>query len=101
MSAQRRLYRLRDEGKIAGVCAGIADYLDVDPVAVRLAAVLLAVLVPPAGLIGYIACWVIMPEGAPGSRPSVEPAPAGEPAGAAGGPEAGPGPAAAPAPPGP
>ena len=31
----RRLTRSRNEGKVAGVCAGIANYFDVDVVLVR------------------------------------------------------------------
>lgn len=35
-----RLYRDTERGILAGVCAGIADYIGVEPIAVRLAAVL-------------------------------------------------------------
>lgn len=38
---RRRLFRLTDEGMIGGVCAGVAAYLNVDVVWVRLAYVLL------------------------------------------------------------
>jgi phage shock protein PspC (stress-responsive transcriptional regulator) len=50
---------------IAGVCAGIADYLNTDVTWVRLAWVVLSI-VPGAiigGVIAYIAAWVLMPEG--------------------------------------
>ncbi len=39
---RRRLYRLKGEGMMGGVCAGLAAYIDVDVVWVRLAYVLLA-----------------------------------------------------------
>ena len=45
-----------------GVCAGIADYFNIDPSIVR---VLWAVLAPAAGtgVLAYIACAIILPEG--------------------------------------
>ena len=61
----RRLTRSRTEGKIAGVCAGLANYLDVDVVLVRTVWVVLTV-VPGAiigGIIAYAAAWILMPEG--------------------------------------
>ena len=33
----RRLYRNKLDGKIAGICAGIGDYFDVDPTIIRIA----------------------------------------------------------------
>jgi phage shock protein C len=60
----RRLSRSRTQGKIAGVCAGIADYLDVDVVLVRAAWLALSI-VPGAiigGVLAYIAAWLVMPE---------------------------------------
>ena len=46
---------------LGGVCAGIAEYLDIDPTVVRLAAVLLT----PYYLVGvwiYLVCWIVMPD---------------------------------------
>ena len=59
--APRRLYRLAHDKMIAGVCAGIAHYIDVDVTLVRIAAV--AALFCSAGLmiLGYIAAIFIMP----------------------------------------
>lgn len=65
---KRHLVRRPAAGKIAGVCAGIAEYLDTDVTLVRLAWVVLSI-VPGAffgGLIAYLAAWIIMPE-APGT----------------------------------
>ena len=59
----RRLTRRPAEGKLGGVCAGIARYLDTDPTIVRLAWVILSV-VPGfviGGLIAYAAAWVLLP----------------------------------------
>jgi phage shock protein PspC (stress-responsive transcriptional regulator) len=60
----RRLTRSRTEGNIAGVCAGIANYFDVDPVLVRAAWVVFSI-VPGAiigGVIAYLAAWLVIPE---------------------------------------
>jgi phage shock protein PspC (stress-responsive transcriptional regulator) len=60
----RRLTRSRAEGKVAGVCAGIANYFDVDVVLVRAAWVVFSI-VPGAvigGLLAYIAAWLVIPE---------------------------------------
>ena len=59
----RRLERIPEQGKIAGVCAGIADYFQTDVALVRAAWVLLS-LVPGAligGAIAYAAAWMLMP----------------------------------------
>jgi phage shock protein PspC (stress-responsive transcriptional regulator) len=59
----RRLTRRPDEGRIAGVCAGIAAYLRADVTFVRLAWVILSVW-PGAlvfGAIAYVVAWIIVP----------------------------------------
>ena len=64
MTQPRRLYRQSSTGRIAGVCAGIAEYLDSDVALVRLAWVVLSVV--PGGFIGgilaYLAAWLIVPD---------------------------------------
>ena len=67
----RRLVRYSSAGRVAGVCAGIADYVDTDVTLVRLAWVVLSI-VPGAflgGLIAYLAAWIVMPDAA-GSAPA-------------------------------
>ena len=65
MSSPKRLYRQMAAGRIAGVCAGIAAYLDADVTLIRLAWVVLSIV--PGGLIGgvvaYLAAWMIVPDG--------------------------------------
>ena len=46
---------------LGGVCAGIAEYLDFDPVAVRLGYVFLTFFTAFAGIPFYILAWIIMP----------------------------------------
>lgn len=56
----KRLYRSRSNEMIAGVCGGLADYLNLDPTIVRLVFVILLF----AGLGGfwiYLVLWVIAP----------------------------------------
>src|SRR5437588_3337699 len=64
MSSPKRLYRNSSAGRIAGVCAGIAEYLDADVTLIRLVWVVLSIV--PGGFIGgiiaYIAAWAIMPD---------------------------------------
>ena len=62
MDERKRLYTSRNNKMICGVCAGIADYFNIDPSIVR---VLWAVLVLAAGtgVLAYIACAIILPEG--------------------------------------
>ena len=62
MDERKRLYKSRNNKMICGVCAGIADYFNIDPSIVR---VLWAALVLAAGtgVLAYIACAIILPEG--------------------------------------
>lgn len=61
MTKDKKLYRNKKEGKIAGVCAGLADYFEVDVTLVRLAAVLLVVGMG-TGILAYLIAAVIIPE---------------------------------------
>jgi phage shock protein C len=65
--SSRRLVRIPSEQKIAGVCAGLADYLDVDVSLVRALWVALSI-VPGAiigGVLAYLLAWFVMPVGQP------------------------------------
>ena len=61
----RDLARLRrttgPDKKVAGVAGGLARHLDVDPLILRVALVVL-VFFGGAGLIVYAACWLLVPE---------------------------------------
>ena len=56
----KRLER-SDDRVIAGVCAGFAEYMDFDPVAVRLGYALLTVCTCFSGVLFYLVAWIIMP----------------------------------------
>jgi phage shock protein C len=60
--APRRLRRIISEKKIAGVCAGFAEYFDTDITLMRVIWVALLLLPPNLGLIGYIVAWAVMPK---------------------------------------
>lgn len=57
---QKRLYRSRTETMIGGVCGGLAKYLDIDPVIVRIVFVVLAII-DGIGVLAYIVMWLVVP----------------------------------------
>jgi phage shock protein C len=59
---KRLLRGSKKESMIGGVCAGIANYFEVDPTIVRLLWVLLTIMSVGVGFFGYLALWIIMPE---------------------------------------
>lgn len=61
VTARKRLVRPRADRKIAGVCAGFAEYFDLDITLVRLVW-LFVVLVGGTGLLAYVIGWIVMPE---------------------------------------
>ncbi len=46
---------------LGGVCAGIADYVEVDPTLIRLLWVLMTVFSAGFGIFAYLVMWIIMP----------------------------------------
>lgn len=56
----RKLYRNENDKIIAGVCSGLAEYLNIDPVIVRIIALGLFFM-QGFGLLTYIIAWVIIP----------------------------------------
>ncbi len=56
----KRLTRDPSRAVLGGVAAGLGDYLDVDPVIIRLVFVILC-LAGGSGLILYVVCWLIIP----------------------------------------
>lgn len=58
---KKRLYISRRDKKIAGVCGGIAEYLDIDSTLVRLGWVLFS-LAGGAGVLGYVLAMIIIPQ---------------------------------------
>ncbi len=68
---RKKLVRLRSDRKIAGVCSGLAVYLELDPILMRLiwAFVTFVSGILP-GIVVYVLAWIIIPE-EPESHPVV------------------------------
>ncbi len=70
---RKRLVRSINDRKIAGVCAGVADYFDIDTTLVRVLW-LIATLVPGPNILAYIILWIAVPEGPTGIPATSAPA---------------------------
>lgn len=55
-----QLYRSRD-AYVGGVCAGIAEHLDFDPIVIRILAILLTVVTLGLGGVVYLLLWALIP----------------------------------------
>lgn len=63
VSARKRLLRPRASRKIAGVCAGMAEYFDLDVTLVRVLWIVITFFTGIVfGVVGYIVAWIVMPE---------------------------------------
>ena len=63
MADIRKLYRSRNDRKLAGVCAGIAEYLEVDPTVARVLYLLGTIMTGFfPGIFIYFALALIMPK---------------------------------------
>ncbi|MDD2952290.1 MAG: PspC domain-containing protein [Parabacteroides sp.] len=60
MEEKKRLTR-SNNGMIGGVCAGLAEYLNMDPTIMRIVWVLM-VLFAGFGILLYVILWLIMPK---------------------------------------
>ena len=60
MDKNKKLYRKKNNRMLLGVCAGIADYFEIDPTIVRILWVLFS-FAGGCGLLAYIICAIIMP----------------------------------------
>lgn len=72
----KRLYRDVEHQRIAGVCAGLARYVGIDPVIVRVLFVA-SIVFGGVGLVVYLAAWLIMTPAPDGYWDSDEPATSG------------------------
>jgi phage shock protein C len=61
-SGTKVLVRKRDGRMVAGVCAGLADYLGQDVTLIRVIVAAVAVLTGGAGILAYVVAWAIIPE---------------------------------------
>lgn len=56
----KRLYRSRKDSVIGGVCGGLGEYFEIDPVFIRIIAVLL-IFADGVGLLAYLIAWIAIP----------------------------------------
>ena len=56
----KKLYRSKSNRMIAGVCAGVAEYLNIDPTVIRV--IWAIACFGTLGILAYIACALIIPE---------------------------------------
>ena len=56
----RRLYRSRKDKIIAGICGGVGQYLNVDPIIIRLIFIILLLTIG-SGILIYIIAWILIP----------------------------------------
>jgi len=63
----KKLVRSTNDRKLGGVCAGLADYFDIDVTLVRVLW-LLATLIPGPNILVYIVLWIVLPQGPTGVR---------------------------------
>ena len=61
MDSYRRLTRSTTDRRIAGVCGGISQYLNIDPTVVRIL-FLIALLFGSLGFWAYLIIWIAAPE---------------------------------------
>jgi len=77
IAARAKLMRSRTDRKIAGVCAGFAEYFDIDVTVVRVVWLIVA-LFGGGGILAYLIAWIVMPEEpeyVPATPPAAPPQP--------------------------
>ena len=56
----KKLYKDPKNKMLAGVCAGVANYFDLDPTLVRVGLVLFSLL-GGSGILAYVVCAIVIP----------------------------------------
>ena len=67
MDTHKKLHRSTKDKVIAGVAGGMAEYFNMDPVAMRLIFVVLAIISGGPMILAYILAWLIIPKDKEGS----------------------------------
>jgi len=60
LDSPKKLYRSKNKW-LAGVCGGIAEYLNMDPTIIRVMWVILS-LIYGIGVLSYIIAWILIPK---------------------------------------
>lgn len=58
---EKRLYRSYTDKMLGGVCGGLGEYFDIDPVIIRVLFVI-ALLFGGGGILAYIILWIVIPQ---------------------------------------
>ncbi len=61
-NAPRRLYRSWSDKVFGGVCAGVAEYFNIDTTLVRIIAAILLFIPPFPAFLAYIIMWIVVPQ---------------------------------------
>lgn len=62
MNVEKRLYRSQSNRMISGLCAGLGEYVGIDPTVVRLVFAISSIFAFPIPLVVYFVMMVIVPE---------------------------------------
>ncbi len=62
MEGRKQLVRPRDGRMVAGVCAGIGEYLGIDANVIRVLFAALTIFSAGAGALVYLVAWAVVPE---------------------------------------
>lgn len=57
--SSKRLYRSMDNRLLAGVCSGLGEYFEIDPVIIRIIWIIL--IIGGYGILLYLLFWLIIP----------------------------------------
>jgi len=68
----KKLERSRTSNVIGGVCGGLSEYFNIDPIIFRIAFIILA-LAEGVGFIAYVICWIAIPRRAEGEIADLTP----------------------------
>jgi len=61
----KKIYRSNSNYVVAGVCGGVGEYFNIDPVIIRIAWVVLTFM--GAGILAYLIAWIVIPKRRDGS----------------------------------
>ena len=59
-SEYQKLYRSRNDQIISGVCGGLAEYFNKDPVLIRLLWIIITIFTVGIGILAYILFWLVV-----------------------------------------
>ncbi len=61
MDNKKKLYRISEGKKLAGVCGGIAEYFEIDPTLIRLIWAVVTLFTVGTGLLAYLIAALVIP----------------------------------------